>query len=144
MKKALLISVIGILLVLTFSGCVAPINIDPGPGPVCPYLTVNNTSVSSENIYGIIEKKFYVLVQNVSNKVVTAYKVRIRGYNAFNERVNIDFSDTFVGYADNKYIEPGETYGGSSYWSSVYADTVHHITAEIIQVLFNDGTQWVQ
>jgi len=137
-KKIVIFSILCLVLVSIFTGCL-PNNIINNK---CPYLQIIDTNVLTRNIYGLIEKRFYVITQNVSDKVITAYKVRIKGYDDFGDPKTIDFRDTFIGISQSLWLEPGENSSGNRYWSSVYANAVTNIKAEIIRVLFEDGTTW--
>jgi hypothetical protein len=144
MKKVLFLSLV-LVVSFMFVGCV-PNEIDTdgdsnsgsNPAP----LEIIEERVETENVYGIITKKFYVVTKNTTEKTVIAYKVNIVGYNAFDEQVDIDFYDSLNGIVQDVEINPGETYGNNSYWDSVYADAVSYIEAKITEVRFKDGSKW--
>jgi hypothetical protein len=143
-KKVLFLSLILVVSFL-FVSCIpngidtdGDSNSDSNPSP----LEIIEERVKTESIYGLTTKKFYVVTKNTTEKVVIAYKVNIVGYNAFDEQVNIDFYESLNGIAQDVEIYPGETYGNSYYWGSVYADEVSYIKADITEIRFKDGTTW--
>jgi hypothetical protein len=136
MKKIIFLClVLSVLLI----GCTNPLTkLNPSP------LKIIDTKVTTKTNYGIVEKEFQVFVENVSDKEIIAYKVNIKGYNSFDEHITINFSDVFQGIVQNVSIKPNEIYGYNSYWSSVYANTVNYIKAEITEVKFADGSKWTK
>ncbi len=81
-----------------------------------------------------------ITVQNRSPWRITAFKIKLRGWNAFGDSLWLGIGNQdFVGLAQNISIDPLET---KTYTWSIYEDGIYRIEAEITQVMYFSGIQW--
>jgi len=100
----------------------------------CP-IKIVDAWVESDELFGSDLK---IKVQNISKKTITAFQVKIYGYNAFGEKVFVDIlSDSISGLAQNIRLEPFET---SIFSFFTLRTLIAKINVEVIRVLFEDGT----
>ena len=86
----------------------------------------------------------HVIVKNISDKEIDAYKVYLHCFNAFDEPVNyyLHGQNVFSGIAQDEILKPEEESCEYQYWSLFGYDTTKKITVEITEVHFVDGTTW--
>ena len=87
--------------------------------------------------YGI-SKRLYVIVKNVSNKTIRAYKLKVNFYDDFGDKV-----DTLYKYyvAQELNLRPNQINGKYSYWT-IYQSTVTKAVPRVVEVVFTDGSRW--
>ena len=85
-----------------------------------------------------ISKRLIVVVKNISNKTIRAYKLEVDFYDDFGDKVH-----TFYKYytAQELNLRPNQIYGKYSYWT-IYQDTVTKAIPRVVEVVFANGSRW--
>lgn len=101
----------------------------------CPLLIEKITIIRETYYY-----KIRLTIRNISPWRVTAFKVRISSWTVFGDRIHLAVgSEDIIGLSQNLYFPPAS----SEYFTwETYADGLNKVEAEILQVMYGDGTQW--
>lgn len=101
----------------------------------CPLL-IEKIAIIRETYY----YKIRLTIRNISPWGVTAFKVRISSWTVFGDRIHLAVgSEDIIGLSQNLYFPPAS----SEYFTwETYADGLNKVKAEILQVMYGDGTQW--
>lgn len=100
----------------------------------CP-LVLNNVAVKR----GEYNTDFEISLTNISPYIITALKVDIIAFNAFDERVPLGLDGTLHGIADELAFLPLET--DTYIWTDL-TETAIRAEAVVTRVLFLGGTEW--
>lgn len=101
----------------------------------CPLLIEKITIIRETYNY-----KIKLTIRNISPWRVTAVKLKISGWTVFGDRVYLAVgSEDIIGLSQNLYFSPASSRDFA--WET-YADGLNRVEAEILQVLYGDGTLW--
>lgn len=114
----------------------APVPKKENPAPVkIEKVTIKKDMIGQPNLY--------LVIRNISQKKIDAYKIVVECRNNYNEKLKqFGFGDTYFKGIGQETINPNELNERGAYWTLNGFDTATRFHIRVFSIHFADGTEW--